>query len=178
VNANEHGVRRRRGVRIARGPRDARGETLVEVLVAISIIGVGVVGLLAALGATFHFSSRSRVDAHGDGLLVRYAEALAAAPYEACGAGGPPYQGEAEAAIPSTGLPDGITTGPWGSGDGTARSFELTVESTTYWDGDTAGATFSNVCGPIDLGCEQLHVRVRSGDGSFDRRLVLTKRAA
>jgi hypothetical protein len=158
-------------------PRGSGGELLVEVVLAVAIIGVAVVGLVAALGGVFNLSARSRIAVRGDLLLVRYAEALAAAPYEACLAGPSPYQGAALSAIPTSGLPVGVSAGPWGSTDGTAATFELAVEATDSWNGDTGPATFAPACGGSDLGSELLHLRVRSGDGSFDRRLTIVKRA-
>ena len=111
-------------------------------------------------------------------MLVRYADALVAVPYEACHAGTTPYLGAAVSAIPTSGLPVGVTSGPWGSADGTPRTFELAVEGTDYWNGDTGPATFAPSCNGTDHGSELLHLRVRSGDGSFDRRLTIVKRAA
>jgi hypothetical protein len=163
-----------------RGERSKRsnGELLVEVVLAVAIIGIAVVGLVAALGTVFTLSARSRVGAQGDLLLVRFAEALAAAPYEGCHAGSTPYQSAAVSAVPTSGLPAGISSGPWGSSDGTARTFELTVVETDYWNGDAAPATFASSCSGADRGSELLRLRVRSGDGSFDRRLTIVKRAA
>ncbi len=158
--------------------RGANGELLIEVVLAVAIIGTAVVGLVAALGAALGLSSPSRTDARGDLLLVRYAEALTAAPYEPCSTHTPPYLDAAVTAIPSTGLPAGVAAGPPGSGDGTARTFELSVESTGSWAGDTSPATFAPDCAGVDRGSELLQLRVRSGDGAFDRRLAIVKRAA
>ncbi|HEY1737939.1 MAG TPA: hypothetical protein VGI86_04480 [Acidimicrobiia bacterium] len=161
-----------------RHSRTPNGELLVEVVLAVAIIATAVVGLVAALGGVFGLSARSRVGAQGDLLLVRYAEALAADPYEACQVGVAPYQSAAVSAIPTTGLPAGIHSGPWGSTDGTAGTFELAVETTAYWNGDTGPATFAPICNGSDRGVELLHLRARSGDGAFDRRLTIVKRAA
>jgi hypothetical protein len=155
-----------------------RGELLVEAVVAVAIIGLAVTALVGALGAAFRFAGTGHTDRDGDLLLVRYAEALAAAPYEPCHAGPAPYQGAAVASIPSVGLPTGVTAGPWGSGDGTSRSFEFAVEHVEPWNGDTAPATFASSCGATDHASERLQLHVRSGDGSFDRRLTIVKRAA
>ena len=141
-------------------------------------MGVAIVGLVAALGGTFHLTAVSRTDAAGDLLLVRYAEALGAAAYEPCRSGSTPYQSAAIAAIPSGGLPPGVTAVPLGSGDGAATTFEVGLESTAYWGGDTAPASFAPSCGALDRGSEELHLRVRSGDGEYDRRLTIVKRVS
>ena len=140
---------------------DERGESLAEVVCAVAIIGVAVVGLVGALGTTFGFARTSRVATQGDVLLVRYAEALAAAPYEPCSAGVTPYQTAAVTAIPSG-----------------AESYELEIESVAYWNADTNPASFATSCGAGDDGAQVLHLRARSGDGAFDRRLTITKRAS
>ncbi len=144
----------------------------------VAIVSIGVVGLMAALGVTFHLGSVSRVDTQGDALLMRYAENVASQPYESCTVGTAPYAGVASSAIPASNLPDGVTVGPPGSGDGTSQSFELGIEATTYWNGDTFPITFSAACPASDLGAEQLHLFVRSGDDAFERRLTLVKRRA
>jgi type II secretory pathway pseudopilin PulG len=154
------------------------GESLVEVVLAVAIVGIAVVGLVGALGDAFRLSSRSRTEARGDLLLTRYAEALDAAPYEACGPGLPPYAVASVAAVPSTGLPPGIAVVPWGSGDGSVSTFEVGLQSSAYWNGDTSPATFAAACGASDRGVQALVLRVRAGDGSYDRRLTIVKRSA
>jgi hypothetical protein len=160
------------------GASAQQGELLVEVVLAVAIIGLAVVGIVAGLGTTFRLASISRVDALGDVLVVRYAEALSAVPYEACHAGSPPYLAASTSAVPTSGLPAGVVTGPWGSGDGTARTYEFQIETTSFWNADTSPATFATTCGATDHGAQTLRLRVRSGDGAFDRRLTIVKRAA
>ncbi len=153
-----------------------RGETLVELLVTITIISVGVVAIVTAVGATFNWASSSRVGSHTDQLIVRYAENLIAAPYEPCTSGPAPYASAATTAIPSTDLPDGVTVGPPGSVPAQSDAFELSIQSVTYWNGDLAPATFSSTCPAVDRGSQALTVRVRAGDGSYDRTNVIVKR--
>jgi hypothetical protein len=147
------------------------------VVAALAVIGIAVVGLVGALGISFHLSGIDRVDSIGDLLVVRYAEALAAVPYEPCGAGGTPYIGAALAAIPSTGLPAGVTAGAWGSAGGSPRAFEFEVESVGFWNGDANAPVFGSTCSAADHGAGELRLRVRSGDGAFDRNVTIVKRA-
>ncbi len=163
-------------VRARFGARSHRGETLVELLVTISIVSIGVVAIVTAIGSTFNWASSRRAASHSDQLLVRYAEALTAVPYEPCTAGSAPYAGAAVAAIPSTDLPDGVIVGAPGSVPATPEAFELSVQSVTYWNGDIAPATFASACPSPDSGSQSLTVRVRAGDGSFDRTTTIVKR--
>ena len=170
------------GLEEGQPPRDRRaagegGETLIEVLITVSIVAVGVVALIASIGSTFRLSGTSRVAEHGDQLLVRYAENLTAVPYEACAAGVTPYQAAATSAVPSTNLPDGITAGAAGTAAGQPTAFEVSISSISYWNGDVSPATFSTTCPGSDRGSQQLTLFVHAGDGSFDRHLMIVKRA-
>lgn len=154
-----------------------RGETLIEVLMTVSIVAVGVVALITSIGSTFRLSGTSRVAEHGDQLLVRYAENLTAVPYEACTPGVTPYQAAATSAVPPANLPDGVTAGAPGTAAGQPTAFELSISSIGYWNGDVSPATFSTTCPGSDRGSQQLTLFVHAGDGSFDRRLMIVKRA-
>jgi Tfp pilus assembly protein PilV len=158
--------------------RRERGESLIEVLITVSIIGLGVVAIITATASTFSLSGVSRVGSHADQVLVRYAESLSALPYEPCTAGSTPYSTTASSAIPSSNLPDGITVGPPGSAGSSSGAFELSIVSVTYWNGDLTPATFSATCPTTDRGSQELTLRVHAGDGSFDRQMMIVKRAA
>jgi Tfp pilus assembly protein PilV len=155
----------------------ARGESLIEVLITVSIVGLGVVAIITAVGSTMRLSGISREESHADQILVRYAESLIAVPYQACTSGSTPYVAAATSAIPSTNLPDSITVGAPGTVAATATAFELSIQSVAYWNGDLSPATFSTTCPPSDLGSQELTLRVRAGDGSLDRTMMIVKRA-
>lgn len=155
----------------------ARGDSLIEVLITVGIVGLGIVAIITAAGATSQMSGISRVGSHADQLLVRYAENLIAVPYAACSSGTPPYAAAAVSAIPSTNLPTGITVGAPGTAAVSANAFELSIKSVAYWNGDLSPATFSTTCPATDLGSEQLTLRVHAGDGTFDRTMMIVKRA-
>ena len=116
---------------VERGVGDAaeRGESLIEVLITVSIVGLGVVAIITAVGSTFRLSGVSREESHADQVLVRYAENLIAVPYQACTSGSPPYAAAATSAIPSTNLPDGITVGAPGTVAASPTAFELSIQS-------------------------------------------------
>ncbi len=151
------------------------GESLIEVLITVSIVGLGVVAIISSVGATFQLSSTSRVGTNADQLLVRYAENLSAVSYEPC-TSGTPYATAATSAIPATNLPTGVTAGAPGTAAASANAFELSVESISYWNGDLAPATFTSTCPATDAGSQQLTLRIQSGDGSLDRRMMIVKR--
>jgi Tfp pilus assembly protein FimT len=157
--------------------RRERGESLIEVLITVSIVGLGVVAIIAATASTFELSGVSRVGTHADQVLVRYAESLSALSYEPCTAGSTPYATTASSAIPATNLPDGITVGPPGSAGSSSTAFELSIVSIGYWNGDLSPATFSTTCPSTDRGSQELTLRVHAGDGSFDRQMMIVKRA-
>jgi Tfp pilus assembly protein PilV len=155
-----------------------RGESLIEVLITVSIVGLGVVAIVTAVGSTFQLSGVSREESHADQILVRYAESLIAVPYQACTSGTTPYAAAAVSAIPSTNLPDGITVGAPGTAASSSMAFELSIQSVSYWNGDLAPATFSSTCPPSDLGSQELTLLVHAGDGSLNRTTMIVKRAA
>jgi Tfp pilus assembly protein PilV len=163
--------------RTRRRRQNERGESLIEILIALSIVSLGVIGILTAIGSTSRLPGVSREGSHADQLLVRYAENLIAAPYATCSSGVAPYGAAATSAIPSTNLPDGITAGAPGTAAASPTAFELSIESVSYWNGDLAPATFSATCPATDLGSQELTLLVHAGDGSFDRTMTIVKRA-
>lgn len=166
------------GARITRHRRtwSVRGESLIEVLITVSIVGLGVVAIVTSVGSTFRLSGVSREESEADQVLVRYAENLVAVPYQACTSGSVPYGAAAISAIPSTNLPDGITVAAPGSAAARPDAFELSIESVSYWSGDVAPATFSTTCPASDLGSQELTVLVHAGDRSLDRTMTIVKR--
>ena len=152
------------------------GDSLIEVLITVSIVGIGVVAILTTMGSTFRLSAASRTGSHGDQMLVRYAENLLAVAYQPCTSGSTPYVAAATSAIPAGNLPDGIVVGPPGTTSVTPNAFELSISSVAYWNGDLSPATFSTTCPPSDPGSQELTLRVHGGGASFDRTLMIVKR--
>lgn len=158
--------------------RGEGGESLIEILITVTIIGIGMVGIVTAFSSSFRFTTTTRQHAQADQVLTQYAENLVAAPYEACTSGGAtPYGSAAVSAIP-TNLPDDVTAGTPGSVADETSAFELNVQSVGYWNGDLAPATFAGSCPSTDRGSQQLTLRLRAGDESYERTLVIAKRAS
>lgn len=62
-------------------PRSEAGATLVEILVAVVVIGIGFTAILGGLGTSFALSALHREQARAEAEIRRYAEAVKAAPY-------------------------------------------------------------------------------------------------
>src|SRR5215510_16442827 len=72
-------------------PPDDRGETLIELLVTVVLLGTAVVAIVAALGTAIRVSDIHRKQANGGAYVRAYAEALetyvAAGNYQPCPVG-------------------------------------------------------------------------------------------
>lgn len=158
--------------------RAQAGESLIELLATITIVGICIVGMVGALGVNFLFSASNNTNSHGHQVLVRYAEALAAEAYQPCVQNGPrPYLAAEAADRPSANLPDGVAVGAPGGVAATPYAFALSVESVQYWNHDSAPATFGSACPASDPGYQQIVVKGQSGDGTFLERIAIFKRA-
>jgi type II secretory pathway pseudopilin PulG len=132
-----------------RPPRSERGDTLVEVIVSVVILGIVTAGLLAAMTTTVASSTISRNQANAEAVLTSVAEALRdpmAYPYH-CPAN---YE---VTTIPN--LPTGWT---------------VTVTPDEEWDGNGG---FQQVC-TVPALMQKLSITVRSPDGalSWSREIV------
>ena len=156
----------------------ARGESLIEVLITVSIVGIGVVAIITVGGLDVSTLGR---EPRGVRTPTRCSFAMrrtcSPSRIEACAPGSTPYAAAATSAIPSTNLPDGITVGAPGTVAASPMAYELSIQSIGYWNGDLSPATFSTTCPSTDPGSQQLTLDVHAGDGSFDRTLMIVKRA-
>ena len=159
-----------------RSEHGEHGEMLLELLITVSIVTICVIGLVGALGSNFHFTVVGRQINNADQLLARYGEAIAAAPYEACGGAGP-YAQLARDAVPNTDLPANTTTGVPGAITNGPTDFAFSLETVQYWNQDTSPATFATTCPPTDRGVQLLVLQAVAGDGSLVRKTFIVKRA-
>jgi type II secretory pathway pseudopilin PulG len=114
------------------------GETLVELLVTVVILGIATSGLSAALLATVNASNLHRQEALARHSLRAWAEQIGVGAYTACAA-------PSSFAAPSPALPSGLTAA---------------VASVSYWD----GTSFASSCGS-DTGVQKVTLRITARNG-------------
>jgi type II secretory pathway pseudopilin PulG len=137
-----------------------RGETLLELLVTVSIVGTAFMGILAGVGTTFNATDSQRKAATAEAALRSYAERLADAsdvPYVNC-ATTATYATPTGFALPAAGWSAAVTT-------------------LNRWQGDPL-QTFTATCPSPDKGLQQLTLTVSSPAGAHQvtATLVMVKR--
>lgn len=125
------------------------GFSLVETLIAVAILGIGVVTVVGGMMTSITVSDLDRRQAEGQTALRAYAEAVAGDTYTGCATS---YPADAFSA------PSGWTAA-------------MTV---AYWS--TATSTFSATCG-TDSGLQRVTLTVAATDGRGTESLRLGKRA-
>lgn len=140
--------------------RHELGETLVELLVTVAIMGTAFVGILAGIGTTFMATDSHRQDATAEAVVRTYAERMkdpTGMVYVNC------------ATSATYGIPNGFSV--------PAAGWTATVTTLLYWQGDTTPATFTGVCG-TDKGLQQLALTVTSPAGAHQATatVVIVKR--
>lgn len=141
-------------------PRDQRGETLLEILVSVSIMGVCFVAVIAGIGTTLLATDTHRQEATAEAVLRTYAERMqdpADVAYVAC----------ATTATYTTPVGFTLPTAGWSA----------SVTLVQSWQGDTP-PTFSATCPSPDKGVQQLTLRVQSpvGNHRATETVVIVKR--
>jgi Tfp pilus assembly protein PilV len=145
-----------RATRADRGDRGDRGETLLELLVAVVIMGVGVVAVIGGITVGVLLSDVHRKQATAGAAVRDFAEAvqtlLVSGGYVSC------------ATVSSYADPPGYRT-PAG------YTSTVVAGSLRYW----TGTAWQTTCG-IDLGLQQLTLQVRSNDGRASEQVVVVVR--
>jgi type II secretory pathway pseudopilin PulG len=133
----------------ARG-RGERGETLVELLVTVVIMGSAIVALVAGVATAVASSDTHRQDSTAEGVLRSYAERVQGASYADC----------------ATAYTTGYTV--------PAGGWTATITSILYLQSDSS---YGAACSP-DLGAQQitLHVVSPHTKNGADETLVIVKR--
>jgi Tfp pilus assembly protein PilV len=135
---------------------DDRGESLLEVLIAVTIMGVALVAIVGGLVTGILVSDVHRRQATASASVRDYAEAIenavAGGGYVPCG-GAANYASPAGFAVPS------------------GYSMSVVAGSVRYW----AGGGWQSTC-TTDTGLQQLTAQVASTDGRATERVVLVLR--
>ncbi len=135
--------------------RSASGETLLEVVISIAMLGLVFAALLGAVMTTTRASDLHRLQSDGDTQILTAAEQIKAATYvDTCAT--------STAATP---LYPVVLASGW----------TLTDQDVTYWNGTTFTATcYDNL--HIGLSLQQIQLEVSSADGRASRSVTLAKR--
>ena len=116
--------------------RGQEGTTLVEVLVAVAILGIAFVAVLGGMATSIMSSDIHRKQADSMAVLTRYAEVVKAAGYTAC----------ASTYSPPFSPPSG---------------YQPSVTGVRYWD----GTAFQASCGP-DKGLQRVSLKLEVSPSS------------
>jgi type II secretory pathway pseudopilin PulG len=121
-----------------RAPARDAGESLIELLVTVVILGIATAGIVGALLAVGTASQTHRRLVLAQNALRSWAEQIGTGPYTDCANTG-------NFAAPSQTLPTG---------------FSAAVTGVQYWD----GAAFAGTCG-TDTGIQRVTLRITALDG-------------
>jgi Tfp pilus assembly protein PilE len=145
-----------------RGPcGNDRGETLIELLATIAVMGTAVVAIIGATGTAIRLSDVHRNQAKAGAYLREFAEAI-----------------EARVAASPTGYQSCATTGSY-SGPSvyapTDTSYSATATNVRVWDG--AGNWLASGAGCMDRGVQRVSLRVqRAGDTAGETLDIVIRR--
>ena len=136
--------------------RRERGETLVEVLITITIVGIAFTGILAGLATAINLSGRHRGQANADVVLVSAAESVKNQAYTAC----PSVSTSSYNPTQGVTLPSG-----WAASN-------VQVTSVKTW----GGAAFLSTCPGTDLGLQLVTITATTPDGKSTESVEVVKR--
>jgi type II secretory pathway pseudopilin PulG len=134
---------------------DERGDTLIEVLLTIMILGTAGIAMIGALGNTVTASAVHRKQAIAETALRSFTEAVKAEPYRSCAT---------KTAAPGNNAYTGLPYQP-------PAGFVATVENVSF----IAGAAWSGSC-TTDPGAQLLKLQVSTTTGSVSESFEIVKR--
>jgi prepilin-type N-terminal cleavage/methylation domain-containing protein len=134
--------------------RDDRGETLIELLMTVVIMGIAVAAIVGGIGTSVLMSDIHRKQATAGAAVRDYAEAIENAVtgggYVAC------------ATTTAYASPPGFTVPP---------GYSTSVASVRYWN----GTGWQSGCSG-DIGLQQVTIQVASGDRRASEQLTIVLR--
>jgi type II secretory pathway pseudopilin PulG len=134
--------------------RAERGDTLVEVLITITIVGIAFTGILAGLATAINLSGRHRGQANADVVLVSAAESVKNQAYTQCAS--------TSSYNPASGvtLPSG-----WSASN-------LSITSVRKWN----GTSFQTSCPTTDQGLQLITISATTPDNKSTESVEVVKR--
>ncbi len=134
--------------------RSEAGTTLVELLMAVAILGIAVVSIVTAMGTSIIGTDHHRKQAQAHTVLLSAVDVVKSQAYQSCATAG--------SYAPATGvtLPAGWTASV------------VSVQSVTYWNGSTFAAS---PCVP-DPKLQLVKVQVATPDGRATESVSVVKR--
>jgi type II secretory pathway pseudopilin PulG len=138
-----------------------KGESLLELLIALAIIGIAVVAIIGGLGTAIFMSDVHRKQSTAGAALHTYAEAIS----NAVAASPPAYAYLSCPTLATYGSPAGFSA-PTG--------YTAQVTAISYWN--DSSLTFSSICSSPDGGMQKLSLRVASNDGRASEKFELVIR--
>jgi len=130
---------------------DDRGETLLELVISIMILGVCVVAIGSGIALSVLMSDVHRKQSVASEFLHNYAETLRGSTYLTCSGATPPNY----VTTYNTNLPLPPNGGPW----------TLTQKKVQFWD----GSQFQPAC--ASKGLEQVTLELSSNDQTVDETI-------
>jgi Tfp pilus assembly protein PilV len=137
---------------VIRRGRGDRGETLVELLITVAIMGVAVISLVAAIAVATNSSDEHKKQVGVVVVLRNYAEAVANATYQPCAA------------------PTNIAYSP-------PSGYVVNITSVASYDGTSNAPAAFNACPAVDKGAVRLSLEAHSTDDRARRTMELVKSA-
>jgi type II secretory pathway pseudopilin PulG len=126
------------------GGRDDRGESLLELLVAVTIMGIAVVAVVGGIGTGILMSDIHRKQATAGAYVRDYAEAVE----KAVAASPSGYVANCAPNYAASFTPPG--------------GYTAQITAVSFWN----GSSFPTTCdASADVGVQQVSLRVQSGDG-------------
>jgi len=143
---------------------DERGETLLELVIAILILGVLVVAIGSGVVVSVKVSGIHRDQSTAGAFLHNYAESIQSS-YQTCGSAATPTYGSVVSA--------------YASGLATPTGFNAPVASVKFWQ-STPGTFVTNggACPAADPGLQQVTFTLNSKDGLVTESLNVVVRNA
>lgn len=136
--------------------RGEAGETLAEILVSTTLLGIVGIGVIGAIASVLISTDIDRKTSQAETVLRSYAAAITRAEY-------------ADGATPGSYAPDAVDFD-------VPERYEATVAAVACWDGlgppvvatvpSAGGALTFGACGDPDAGLQRLEVAVTAVDGS------------